>query len=128
MVIATLRLTALLLIAIFPNAAAAEPPPMKVFVLAGQSNMAGPAVVDLKGKDYNGGRGTLVSLFDDPVKAPIVAHLRKPDGSWRIRDDVSVRCTPVDVPGAVGPLDGGCTPLQGRNLCGPELRWGDVLG
>ena len=30
--------------------------PVQVFVLAGQSNMEGQAVVDLDGPDYNGGR------------------------------------------------------------------------
>ena len=33
--------------------------PVKVFVLAGQSNMEGQAVVDLDGQDYNDGKGTL---------------------------------------------------------------------
>ena len=37
---------------------AADPSkPVKVFILAGQSNMEGQAVVDLDGKDYNNGEG-----------------------------------------------------------------------
>ena len=43
---------------------------IKVFVLAGQSNMEGQAVADLDGPDYNDGRGTLVALLRDPVKGP----------------------------------------------------------
>ena len=44
-----------------------ESKPLKVFILAGQSNMEGQAVVDLAGKDYNDGKGTLVSLMNDPA-------------------------------------------------------------
>ena len=33
--------------------------PVKIFILAGQSNMEGQAVADLEGKDYNDGKGTL---------------------------------------------------------------------
>ena len=36
-----------------------KPKPVKVFILAGQSNMEGQAVADLDGKDYNDGKGTL---------------------------------------------------------------------
>ena len=51
-----------------PAARAADPPkPVKVFVLAGQSNMEGQAVADLGGKDYNDGKGTLKALLDDPA-------------------------------------------------------------
>ena len=55
--------------------------PLKVFVLAGQSNMEGQAVVDLDGKDYNDGKGTLNFLLRDPQKIPLVKHLSKPDGT-----------------------------------------------
>ena len=54
----------------------------KVFVLIGQSNMEGQGVVDLKGPDYNNGRGTLVALAEDPATAELVAPLRTGDGSW----------------------------------------------
>ncbi len=36
--------------------------PLKVFILAGQSNMEGQAVSDLAGKDYNGGQCVLSPL------------------------------------------------------------------
>ena len=48
---------------------AAEKKQLKVFVLAGQSNMEGQAVVDLAGKDYNEGRGSLVTLMRDTAGA-----------------------------------------------------------
>ena len=45
--------------------------PLKVFLLVGQSNMEGQAVVGLAGKDYNDGKGTLAVLMRDPAKAPM---------------------------------------------------------
>ena len=69
--------------------------PLKVFILAGQSNMEGQAVVDLTGKDYNGGKGTLAVLLQDPAKAAMLAHLRRADGKWTVRDDVWARYRPV---------------------------------
>ena len=50
----------------------AAPPkngPIKVFILAGQSNMEGQAVADLDGKNYNGGKGT--HLLKDRTKEPL---------------------------------------------------------
>src|SRR3954469_438798 len=71
--------------------AADVPRPLKVFILAGQSNMEGPAVVDLDGKDYNGGKGTLKYLLKDPARAPLVKHLADGKGGWVVRGDVWVR-------------------------------------
>src|SRR5689334_21794643 len=79
-------------------------PPVKVFILAGQSNMEGQAVVDLAGKDYNGGKGTLVELMKDPVKAKMLKHLRNDDGSWKVRDDVRVYYLREKAPLHKGPL------------------------
>ena len=61
----------LLVLSLCPVAAA----PVKVFILAGQSNMEGQAVVDLEGKDYNEGRGILTTLMADPAKAAMLQHL-----------------------------------------------------
>src|SRR5947209_4260227 len=83
--------------------AADTPGPVKVFILAGQSNMEGPAVVDLDGKDYNGGKGTLKQLLDDPAKAALVKHLRDSKGGWTARDNVWVRYQPENGPVKAGP-------------------------
>ncbi len=56
--------------------------PVKVFILAGQSNLEGQAVVWKKGKEYNDGKGTLGKLMSDRAKAPKHAHLA-PDQSGR---------------------------------------------
>jgi hypothetical protein len=60
-----------------PMQAADTRKPMRVFILADQSNMEGQAVVDLAGKDYNAGRGTLAALLKNPGKAPLVKHLQR---------------------------------------------------
>jgi hypothetical protein len=110
------------------RSAAAEPPVCKVFILAGQSNMEGQAVVDLAGEDYNDGRGTLAAVADDPRTAPLVGHLRRTDGSWVVRDDVLVRYTPEGKPAKSGPLGLGFTPYLDAHHFGPELQLGHVLG
>ena len=113
---------------LLPCAGPDAPAPLRVFVLAGQSNMAGQGVVDLGGGDYNGGRGTLLALAQDPAKAPLLASIRNPDGSWRMPDDVFVRYTPEGSPPKHGPLGFGFTPYAGQHHFGPELAFGAVLG
>ncbi len=108
----------------------AEPEPRvcRVFILAGQSNMEGQAVVDLEGKDYNGGRGTLAALLRDPAKAPRLSHLVGPDGTWRTRDDVIVRYQRQEKPLLVGPLGVGYAVYDGGHHFGAELQFGHVVG
>ena len=111
------------------TAADADPPATcRVFVLAGQSNMEGQGVVDLAGKDYNGGRGTLAWLAGRDVSAALVASLRAADGSWRVRDDVFVRYQPESQPVKTGPLGFGFTRYPGRHHFGPEVGFGEVVG
>ena len=74
-------ITALLLAPITALHAAERASPLKVFILAGQSNMEGQAVADLDGKDYNDGKGTLVQLMRDPAKAPLFKHLKDDAGA-----------------------------------------------
>ncbi len=102
--------------------------PIQVFVLAGQSNMEGQAVADLEGKDYNGGKGTLKVLLNNPAQATRFSHLRNADGQWAVRDDVQVRYQPQRGPLKVGPLTLGFTPYEGRHHFGPELQFGHVVG
>ena len=51
--------------------------PLKVFVLAGQSNMQGHASVS-----------TFDSMADDPKTAPILKEMRDPDGKPRVCEKV----------------------------------------
>ncbi len=108
---------------------AADPAkPLKVFILAGQSNMEGQAVADLDGKDYNDGKGTLKALLNDSAKAPLVKHLRTAKGEWTVRDGIWIRYQPENGPVKAGPLTLGFTPYGGRHHFGPELQFGHVVG
>lgn len=102
--------------------------PIKVFILAGQSNMEGQAVADLAGKDYNGGKGTLSAMVRDPATADRFKHLQDGKGGWAVRSDVWVRYKPEEGPVKAGPLTLGFTPHGGRHHFGPELQLGQVLG
>jgi hypothetical protein len=87
---------------------AAETDVVRVFVLAGQSNMEGKAPNEL-----------LEHQARDPKTRELFAHLRK-DDQWIVRDDVFVKF-----------LDrhGGLTIGFGSpNRTGPELEFGTVVG
>jgi alpha-galactosidase len=82
--------------------------PVKVFILAGQSNMEGKAKVSLL--EYQAGQPGTRALF---------AHLRK-DGKWIERDDVWIKF--LDRKGKL-------TVGFGSPKCiGPELGFGTVVG
>jgi hypothetical protein len=116
-----------LLLSITP-ALTAQVKPLKVFILAGQSNMQGQAVVDLTGKDYNDGKGTLVMLYNDPVKAPIYKHLKTSDGKWATRDDVWVQYQRGDADLKAGLLGLGYSAYDDDHHFGMELQFGHVVG
>ncbi len=111
-----------------PLRAAPQALPVKVFILAGQSNMEGQAVADLMGKDYNEGKATLRTLLGNPEKGALFRHLVDDTGEWAIRDDVWVRYQPENGPLKAGPLTLGFTPYGGKHHFGPELQFGHVLG
>lgn len=101
-------------------ALAADPAPVRAFLLAGQSNMEGQGVIPAL-TNRNGGRGSLEQLARDPTNAARFGRLRGPDGRWIVRDDVWVWY--------LG-RTGGLTPGFGvRPDCiGPELGFGQVVG
>ncbi|MBM3845133.1 MAG: hypothetical protein FJ405_02445 [Verrucomicrobia bacterium] len=107
---------------------AAETRLVKVFVLAGQSNMEGQAVVDLSGRDYNEGRGTLVEVMKAPGFASRFGHLRNAEGKWAVRNDVWVHYQREDGPLLSGPLGVGFAVYGGIHHFGPELQFGHVVG
>jgi hypothetical protein len=123
-------LGALLLFAFCFFAAAAPLPqgPVKVFILAGQSNMEGQGVVDLAGKNYNDGKGTLALLMQDPAKAAQFKHLKDANGKWVVRDDVFVRYQRENRPLLAGPLTFGFSVYGDPHHFGPELQFGHVVG
>ena len=102
--------------------------PVRVFILAGQSNMEGQGVADLEGKNYNNAKGTLATLMKDPAKAPLFKHLKDNQGRWTVRDDVWVWYKPEKSPVKAGPLGLGFTPYGEKHHFGPELQFGHVIG
>ena len=109
----------------------AQPPvkgPVKVFILAGQSNMEGQAVADLSGKDYNDGKGTLVDFLGRTDDSKRFKNLRDDQGRWTTRNDVWVRYQPEEQPLKAGPLSLGFTVHGGKHHFGPELEFGYVMG
>ena len=105
-----------------------KPKPVKVFILAGQSNMEGQAVADLDGKNYNEGKGTLAALLKDPAKAKLVQHLKNGKGEWAVRDDVWVRYQREKLPLLAGPLSMGFSVYGDKHHFGPELQFGHLVG
>jgi len=91
--------------------------PVKVFILAGQSNMEGAGRVE-GDPNRNEGKGSLSYLAEHDPK---YAHLKTKSGSWVARDDVSIWYL-----GRKGPL----APGFGSNggTIGPELGFGQVMG
>ncbi len=102
--------------------------PVRVFLLAGQSNMEGQSVADLAGKDYNDGKGTLARLFDDPEQAKCLVYLKTASGAWATRNDVTVSYQPNEGPLKYGPLGLGFGAYPGGHHFGPELQFGHVVG
>jgi hypothetical protein len=107
---------------------APKPGPLEIFILAGQSNMEGQAVVDLDGLDYNQGKGTLVQVMQNPARKGTLDHLRHPDGRWVARDDVWVRYQRENDSLLRGPLSIGFTVYGDQHHFGPELQFGHVIG
>jgi hypothetical protein len=102
-----------------PSAKAATKP-VRVFILAGQSNMEGHGIIAADPK-RNGGKGSLEFLVKDGATAKHFAPLVDAAGQWRKRDDVWI--TYFD---RKGPLTVGYGARQG--MIGPELGFGWVMG
>ncbi len=94
--------------------------PVKVFILAGQSNMVGSGFVKADPK-RNGGKGSLEYLVKDAATAERFKHLLAKDGSWLVRDDVWIHYMDRK-----GKLTVGYGPDADR--IGPELGFGQVVG
>lgn len=102
------------------DAAQAEKSPVKVFILAGQSNMEGAGAIKADPK-RNGGRGSLEFLVKDAGTAKQFAHTVDKDGKWVVRDDVWIWYL-----GRKGGLTAGYGAREDR--IGPEFQFGHVVG
>jgi hypothetical protein len=94
--------------------------PVRVFILAGQSNMQGVGPIQAD-PNRNGGRGSLEYLVKDPATAGRFAPLVDSAGQWRARDDVWIACLDRR-----GPLSVGFGARE--DTIGPELGFGWVVG
>ncbi len=97
--------------------------PLKVFILAGQSNMEG------QGEMYGTTPGHLETLVaNDPVN---YGHL-KDGGDWTVRDDVWIWYQRMNADGtnSGSAKKGGLSAGYGRHdhTIGPELEFGNVMG
>lgn len=102
--------------------------PVKVFLLAGQSNMEGQGVVSMDDSNgYNGGKGNLVWSMENSASKDRMKHLRDAQGNWVVRDDVTIS---FKARGQVrkGGLTVGYTGYGGASHIGPELEFGHVMG
>lgn len=116
---------------VFPGASAAcaaDAGPVRVFLLAGQSNMQGQGVVDLDHPQYyNSGKGTLLRVMSDPENKARYAHVKDADGAWVVRDDVMIRFrTRSEI--KKGGLSIGFAGYPGKHHIGPEFQFGHVVG
>jgi len=91
--------------------------PVKVFILAGQSNMEGHGVI----KGNPGQKGTLETLTKDPATAARYKHLLDKDGNWIVRDDVWLSYYDTKCKLTIGKS-------AAENAIGPELGFGWAVG
>ncbi|GEM_PF-287014 len=112
--------------------------PIKVFLLAGQSNMQGQGVVAMDHPDYyNGGKGNLLWSMKNSKSAGIMKHLKDDQGDWVVRDDVKVWfkvASGITKGGLTVGFTGYVSPENakvgkgGDSHIGPELQFGHVIG
>ena len=114
-------LTALFLTPMAALQAADASKPIKVFILAGQSNMEGAGQIKADPK-RNGGKGSLEFLVKDAATAKRFAPLVDAAGQWRTRDDVWISYLDRK-----GPLTIGFGARKDETI-GPELGFGWVMG
>lgn len=109
-----------LVLTVLPCPAAAGDKPVKVFILAGQSNMEGHGFIKADPK-RNGGKGSLEHVAKDKATADRFKHLVGKGGKWVVRDDVWIHYLDRK-----GKLTAGFGVRDDR--IGPELGFGFVVG
>jgi len=93
---------------------------LKVFLLAGQSNMQGHGMIQAEEK-RNGGKGSLEYVARHPKTARRLAHTVDEKGAWVVRDDVWIWY--LD---RAGWLTAGYGAQKDR--IGPEFQFGHAMG
>jgi alpha-galactosidase len=90
---------------------------IKVFILAGQSNMEGHGLI----KGNQNQKGTLEQLTKNPATAKSFQQLKDEEGNWKIRDDVWISWYNKKGKLTIGGY-------AGRGSIGPELGFGWTIG
>jgi len=93
---------------------------VRVFILAGQSNMVGAGEVE-SNPSRNDGKGSLQWLAKNPSTKDTYSHLKTDTGAWVQRDDVLIWF--LDRKGPLKPGYG-----SNQKKIGPELGFGWVVG
>ncbi|MHC4352850.1 MAG: sialate O-acetylesterase, partial [Planctomycetota bacterium] len=106
-------LVAIVLFLAIASAVQAASEKVKVFILAGQSNMEG-----------HGQLRSLNHLGAHPRFGRLLGFLKNSDGSWVVRDDVTIAWATKDKKS--GPLTVGWG--YGDDELGPELMFGAIMG
>ncbi len=88
---------------------------VKVFILAGQSNMEGHGQVR-----------SLPHLGNHPKYGHLLKKLKSPDGKWVVRDDVTISYKAEQRKVRSGPLTVGWG--SEKHELGPELMFGTIMG
>ena len=101
--------------------AAAAEKTVRVFILAGQSNMEGAGQVRINPSKDNGGQGSLEYLVKSPKTVRQFAHCVDKDGEWIVRDDVWIWY--LDRKGGLSVGYG-----ARKKTIGPEFQFGHVMG
>jgi len=94
--------------------------PLKVFILAGQSNMEGAGQIKMN-PNSNEGKGSLEYMVKDPKTSARCKHIVDKDGKWVVRDDVWIWYL-----GRKGGLTAGYGAR--RHAIGPEFQFGHAMG
>jgi len=103
-----------ILLALSSTATAADKT-VKVFILAGQSNMEGHGQVR-----------SLPHLGNHPKYGHLLKKLKAADGSWAVRDDVTISYKAEQRKDRSGPLTVGWG--SEKHELGPELMFGTIMG
>ena len=102
--------------------------PIKVFLMAGQSNMEGQGVVDLNDpSSFNGGKGNLEYVMaNSPLKARYTG-LKDNAGKWKVWNDVWARYRTSPTVLLKGDLSVGYSVYGDVHHFGTELQFGHIL-
>ncbi|MDG2384868.1 MAG: sialate O-acetylesterase [Pirellulaceae bacterium] len=109
-------LLSLTLALVNPVSTHASDDPIKVFILAGQSNMEGYGMLP-----------SLEYLGRDQTFGHLLKELKRKDGTWAVRDDVTVCWKKNANQRFHGPLSVEWGALPGQSI-GPELMFGTLMG